>query len=383
MVGDVTQQGAQPLPPLTAIPPDIRSLADYERRAAAHLPPSVWAHIQSGSDDQRSIAANRTQFDQHRFVPRQLCDLRGGSAETILFGQRHASPILLAPVAYHRLAHPMGEVATVSAATALDTTMVVSTLSSQTLEEIATAAVSAGKSLGRTEIPPLWFQLYFQPDRDFSLQLVRRAEAAGYQLLVVTVDAAIKRSDFALPDGVEAANLRDAPRVTHKASAIEGRIVFGTDLVEAAPTWADIAWLRAQTKLPILLKGLLSADDARIAVDTGVDGIIVSNHGGRVLDNLVTPMEALPLMLDAVGGRVPLLLDGGIRRGSDALQALALGAKAVLVGRPQLHALAVAGVPGVAHMLHMLRAELELAMAQSGCATIGQVGPDLLREASR
>ncbi len=372
-----TQAGA-PLPPLTAIPAEIRSLTDYERRARDHLPPEIWAHIQSGADLGKSLVANRAQFDRHRFVPSMLRDLRGGSTALDLFGQRHAAPILLAPVAYHRLAHEAGEIATISAATALDTTMIVSTLASLPIEDIADAARTAAASLGKKAPPPLWFQLYFQPDRDFTLHLVRRAEAAGYGVIVVTVDAAIKRSEFTLPPGVEAVNLRGAPRLTQRASATSGGIVFGTPLADTAPTWSDIDWLRANTRLPIVLKGLLSPEDAKTACAHGADGIIVSNHGGRVLDNLISPLEALPRMIDAVEDDIPFLIDSGFRNGTDIVQALALGARAVLIGRPQLHALAVAGMPGVAHMLHILRAELELAMAQLGCASLNQIGPHIL-----
>lgn len=374
-----TPEASGTRPPLAVIPADIQALRDYERRAPAHMAPDVWRHIQSGAGPETTIAANLAQFDALAIIPRMLRDLRGGSTALTLFGQRHAAPILLAPIAYHRLAHPLGEQATISAATALDTTMAVSTLASMTLEEVARSAREAARELGRTAPPPLWFQLYFQPDRAHTLELVRRAETAGYQVLVVTVDAAIKRAGFTLPPGVDAANLREMPRPSHRADPMGGRIVFGTPLADAAPGWADIAWLRAQTTLPIVLKGLLAPEDAMLALEHGVDGIVVSNHGGRTLDGLVTPMRALPAMVEAVKDRIPLLLDGGVRRGTDVLKALALGATAVLVGRPQLHALAVAGVPGVAHMLHMLRAEFELAMAQAGCASIEAITPDLCR----
>ncbi|SCW94266.1 4-hydroxymandelate oxidase [Sphingobium faniae] len=356
-----------PQPPLTAIPADLQSLADYEQRAEKHMPPDTWRHIQAGAGAETSLAANRAQFDRRHLVPQMLTDMRDGTTEVELFGQRHAAPILLAPVAYHRLAHPQGELATIRAATALDTTMVVSTLSSIPLEEIAGAARAAAAELARAAPPPLWFQLYFQPDRDYTAELVQRAEAAGYQVLVFTVDAAIKRSDFTLPPDVDAANLRRMPRLSQSASLAGGKIVFGTPLLDTAPTWESLAWLRSATKLPIVVKGLLSAQDARLAAEHGADGIIVSNHGGRVLDGLVPPLDALPAMVEAVDDSIPLLLDSGVRHGTDVLKALALGARAVLVGRPQIHALAVAGMAGVAHMLHILRAEFELAMAQTGC----------------
>lgn len=370
---------AGPLPPLTAIPPDLQSLPDYERRAEAHFPPETWRHIQSGAGPESSLAANRAQFDCYRLVPRMLADMRGATTGVDLFGLRHAAPILLAPVAYHRLAHPQGELAAISAATALDTTMVVSTLSSIPLEDIARAARGAATELGRPAPPPLWFQLYFQPDRASTAELVHRAEAAGYQVLVFTVDASVKRSEFALPTGVEAANLRDMPRLSQNASVGGGGIVFGTPLLDAAPTWDSLAWLRALTRLPIVVKGLLSPEDARLARAHGADGIIVSNHGGRVLDGLACPLDMLPAMVEAVEDSLPLLLDSGVRHGTDVVKALALGARGVLIGRPQLHALAVAGVQGVAHLLHILRTELELAMAHAGCASPAAIDSRILR----
>lgn len=366
--------------PLATIPPDIRSLADYEHHAPFHTAPATWAHIQSGSGQERTLAANRQQFDHYQLVPSVLQNLHGGSTAFDLFGTRHASPIMLAPVAYQRMVHPQGEVATVSAAAALDTAMIVSTLSSITLEEIAQAATAASASLAKAHPAPLWFQLYFQPDRQDSLRLVRRAEAAGYRALVVTVDAGIKRSEFMLPAGVHAANLDGMAAISHSTGPINGRIVFGTALADAVPTWGDIDWLRGQTDLPIVLKGVLSPLDAKHALDHGVGGIVVSNHGGRVLDNVVTPLTALPRIVAAVDGRIPVLVDSGFRSGTDILQALALGATAVLIGRPQLHALAVAGVQGMVHTLHILRAELELAMAQVGCSRLDQIGPHLLTE---
>ncbi len=253
---------------------------------------------------------------------------------------------------------------------------VASTLSSVTLEEIAQASRAAAQELGAAPAP-LWFQLYLQEDRADSLALVRRAEAAGYEAIVLTVDAAIKRTTLLLPDDVEAANLRGMARPRQSAQA-GGRILFGTPLADAAPRWDDLAWLRAQTALPLIVKGVMAPDDAIAALGHGVDALIVSNHGGRVLDGMPASLDVLPGIAQAVAGKAPLLLDGGIRRGTDVTKALALGVSAVLVGRPQVHALAVAGVAGVAHMLHILRAELELAMATLGCATVADVTADRL-----
>lgn len=364
-----------PLPALSAIPRDIRSLADYERRAREHMPPASWNYLQDGLGDNLTLGENRAAFDRLSLVPRVLRDLRVGTTQIELLGQRHVAPLLLAPVAYQRIAHPEGELATVRAATAMGIGMILSTLASVTLEEVVAARSAAAAELG-APAAPLWFQLYAQEDRAATLDLIRRADAAGYEAIVLTVDTSVKQSSFALPPGVEAANLR-APRLSQTTQPL-GRILFGTPLLEAAPRWEDLAWLRAQTSLPLLLKGVMAADDARLALDHGIDGLIISNHGGRVLDGMPSALDVLPGIADAVGGRIPLLLDGGVRRGTDIVKALALGASAVLIGRPQVHALAVAGMAGVAHTLLMLRTELELAMAQLGCATVADIEADRL-----
>lgn len=354
-----------------SIPADIQSLADYARHAERLMAPANWRHVQEGSGFGLTLDVDRKAYDRLRLLPRRLADLRGGSTAIDLFGQAHATPILLAPVAYQRLAHDEGELATVRAATALGITMILSTLSSVTLEEVADAAAGTARELGRQPVP-LWFQLYFQDDRAVTLALVRRAEAAGYGAIVFTVDAAVKRAGFQLPPGVEAANLRGLPSPQRQATA-QGAILFATALTELAPRWEDLAWLRGQTRLPLLVKGIVAPDDARIAVEQGADGIIISSHGGRVLDGMPAAIDLLPLVREAVGPSVPLLIDGGVRAGTDVVKALATGAQAVLVGRPQIHALAVAGFTGVAHMLHMLRAELELAMAQIGCRDVPMI----------
>ncbi|GFE73852.1 alpha-hydroxy-acid oxidizing enzyme [Novosphingobium sp. TCA1] len=368
MVRNVTDT---PLPPLTQIPADLRSLADYERRAPAHLAPEVWQHIQEGSGTEQTLRANREVFPRLAFRPRAMAELRGGHSVIELFGRRHAAPLMLAPLAYQRLAHPDGELAAVRAAAALDTGMIVSTLSSVRLEEIAAAAHAFARELGK-QAPPLWFQLYLQPEREHSLALLHRAEAAGYEAIVLTIDAAIKPSGMALPPGVVAANLAGMPQARQTATP-GGRILLGTPLADRAPRWEDLAWLRQETRLPILVKGMVLGEDAARAVDMGADGLIVSNHGGRVLDGLPSALDVIEELAETTEGRVPLLIDGGFRSGTDIVKALALGASSVLIGRPQMHALAVAGMPGMAHALHLLRAELEAAMAQLGCATVADI----------
>lgn len=364
-------------PPLRQIPPELGSLADYARLAQRHTEASAWAHIESGAGQGLTLAHNRAALDRLLLQPEPLADLSQASTALTLLGQPLAWPGLLAPVAYQRLVHPEGELACARAAMAMRTAMAVSTLSSHPMEAIAQAAAAAADELGRRA--PLWFQLYSQPERQHTLALLRHAEDAGYQALMWTVDASIKRSSYPLPAGVEAANLRGLPQTRHNSDLMDEHILFGTPLAAQAPGWDELQWLRGQTRLPLIVKGILSPRAARRAVEMGADALVISNHGGRVLDGVVAPIEALAGIRADVGPQVPLLLDSGVRQGVDIFKALALGANAVMIGRPQLHALAVAGMAGVAHMLHLLRAEFELAMAHMGCARLDQIGPACLR----
>lgn len=361
-------------PPLQSIPPDVVALADYERLARERLSPATWAYIAGGGADELTLRANREAFDRIQLRGRVLGAFPdGGHTRISLFGRTLEHPLLIAPVALHRLAHPDGELATILGAAATQTPMIVSTQASVSLEDIA--RFSHGT--------PLWFQLYLQPDRAVTTSLIRRAEAAGYEALVVTVDAAVngvrnreQRAQFQAPPGVEMVNLRASVSLSSNVSVAGVGLCDG--LLAQAPTWADIAWLRSLTKLPILLKGIMDPADAALALEAGVDGIIVSNHGGRTLDTLPATIDVLPRIAEALNGRVPVLVDGGIRRGTDVLKALALGATAVLVGRPCIHGLATAGAIGVAHTLRILRAELEVAMALTGCATPAQINASIL-----
>lgn len=362
---------APPGPPLDRIPPEVASLADYENLARDRMSEGAWAYLNGGSGDEWTLRENVAAFARLPLRSRVLRDMREASTRISLLGMDLAAPILLAPVAFQKLAHPDGEIATVLAAGALDTTMLVSTQASVAIEEIAAHAGA-----------PLWFQLYIQPDREFTAALVRRAEKAGYRALVVTVDAPVnglrnreQRAGFTLPPGVEAVNLRGMRGLPPPPP---DALLFGTPLIASAPTWGDLAWLRGLTRLPILLKGIVDPEDARRAIDAGIDGIIASNHGGRALDGVRATIDFLPGIVQAAGGVVPVLMDGGVRRGTDVLRALALGASAVLVGRPYVHALAAAGAPGVAHVLRILRAELELAMALTGCTSVSAIDGSVL-----
>ncbi|HEY1080918.1 MAG TPA: alpha-hydroxy acid oxidase [Prosthecobacter sp.] len=362
-----------PLPPLSQIPPEIVALTDYEPLAREHLGEQAWAYFSGGAADEITLRDNRLAYDGLKLIPRVLRDMKEGSTRISLFGQEYAHPVFLAPIAYHRMAHQEGEMATVLGAAALKAGMIVSTRASVPIEDIA-----------RTAQAPLWFQLYIQPDRDFTLQLVRRAEESGYKALVLTVDAPLngirnrlQRARFQMPPGVEAVNLRGMKPLDMRPRQAGENVAFGS-LLNDAPTWADLGWLLQNTRLPVILKGVLSAEDAELAIQQGVAGLIVSNHGGRVLDTTPATLDVLPEITARVQGRVPVLVDGGIRRGTDVLKAMAMGASAVLIGRPYIFGLSVAGAVGVAHVINILRAEFEVAMALTGCATTDQIGPHLL-----
>jgi len=360
--------------PLTHICADVAAVMDYEPLARARMTDSAWAYLQGGAADELTLADNLAAFRRLRLLPRVLNCVADGNTHVTLLGRRHAAPMLLAPVAFQQLAHPEGERATVLAASAMQTGMVVSTQAGIALEVLAQDAQAQDAQ------SPLWFQLYIQPDRDFTRDLVSRAEAAQYQALVVTVDAPVhgarnreQRAGFALPAGMRPVNLDGMRALPAEPVRAGGPSLLQTQLIRHAPTWDDLAWLRGVTKLPILLKGILSPDDAERAVHAGMAGVIVSNHGGRSLDGAPATIDALPAIAHAVARRVPVLLDGGIRRGTDVFKALALGASAVLVGRSFMYGLAAAGAPGVVHVLHMLRTELEIAMVLTGCRTLADI----------
>lgn len=290
-----------------------------------------------------------------------------------MLGQKLQFPILLAPVAYHKLAHPEGELATVRGAGMAGATLVVSTYATVALEDVAKAANG-----------PLWMQLYVHPDRAFTRELVRRAEAAGYAALCLTVDSPVfgtrnreQRAGFALPRGARAENLHALGSTIQATlhSAIGG--VY-SPIVDPSLQWKDVDWLCSFAKLPVVLKGILAPEDARLAVQHGAAAIIVSNHGGRNLDTVPATIEALPGIVEAVQGQIPVLLDGGIRRGTDVLKALALGAKAVLIGRPYAWGLAVGGAAGVAEIVRILRDEFRAAMALCGTSSLDRITREAL-----
>jgi 4-hydroxymandelate oxidase len=297
--------------------------------------------------------------------PRVLVDVSAIDLTTMVMGQPTAAPIVLAPTAFQRLAHPDGELGTARAAAAAGLPMIVSTIATVSLEDIAETGVRR------------WFQLYVLKDRDFTADLVRRAHAAGYEALVVTVDTPVlgrrvrdERNAFTLPDGIEMANLEGSGLPNALGSGLTSHILSRHD---DSVTWDDLAWLRSLAPLPLALKGVLTAEDARLAADAGVEALIVSNHGGRQLDGAPAALDALSEVVEAAGGRVGVRVDGGVRRGVDAVKALALGARAVCVGRPYLWGLATGGEAGVRSVLEFLRDDLALAMALAGRRSVGAI----------
>jgi 4-hydroxymandelate oxidase len=353
------------------------NIADYEALAKSRLEPMAWDYYVGGSDDEVSLRANRSAFERIRLRPRVLVDVGASEMATTAFGAPVALPILVAPTAYQCLAHPEGECATARAAGAAGSLMIASTFATRSLEEIAAAATG-----------PLAFQLYVYRDRAISEALVRRAEAAGYRALVLTVDTprlATRERDvrngFGLPPTLRMANFAD-PAHTAMPGGEAGASALAAHaeaVLDATLTWEALDWLRSISSLPVVVKGVLTGEDAALAVEHGAAAIIVSNHGGRQLDGALATIEALPEVAEAVAGRCEVYLDGGVRRGTDVLKALALGARGVCVGRPILWGLAVAGEDGARHVLELLRAELELAMALAGRPTLAAIDRSLVK----
>ncbi|MDH6131405.1 4-hydroxymandelate oxidase [Kitasatospora sp. MAA4] len=354
----------------------LLSVDEYEAPARGQLPADVWAFLAGGSGSESLIGGARRAWDRIRLRPSVLVDVTRCDPATTLLGGALAAPMGVAPMAYHRLCHPVGEVASARAAGEQGALYIAAMFASRTLEEIAEATSG-----------PYWLQLYWLRQRELLLGLVERAEAAGYGALVLTVDAPRVarrlrdlRHGFALPDHIRAVNLDPSVMAaTHGSRPGESGIArHSREQFDASITWADLGWLRERTRLPLVLKGILTAEDARRAVAHGAAGIVVSNHGGRQLDHAVPSVEALPEIADAVAGQCAILVDGGIRSGVDVLKALALGADAALIGRPVLWGLACGGQAGAAAVLGLLREELTEAMVLSGRPTVGAVDRSLL-----
>jgi isopentenyl diphosphate isomerase/L-lactate dehydrogenase-like FMN-dependent dehydrogenase len=366
------------------LPTDLDAL---EPAARERLEDGPFGYVAGSAGTESTARANREAFERRRLVPRFLCDVAERDLSRTVLGTPMPAPVLLAPIGVQTIVHPEGEVATARAAAGLDVPFVLSTASSYALEEVAAAAGDG----------PRWFQLYWPKHRDVAASLVTRAQAVGFSALVVTLDTfmlAWRPRDLAgaylpflrsegianyLTDPVFRSQLAASPEDDPMAAVVHFLGMFG----DPTKTWADLGWLREQWSGPIALKGVLHPDDARRAADAGMDGVVVSNHGGRQVDGAIASLDALPGVVQAVGDRLEVLLDSGIRGGADVAKALALGARAVLLGRPYVYGLALAGETGVRHVLRSLLAELDLTLALTGCRSLDDLGPDLLAQVTR
>jgi len=355
---------------------DAINLEKLEERAREVLSQMAYDYYATGANDEVTLRENRAAFERITLLPRMLVDVSVRDLGTTVLGEPVSMPILIAPTGFSGLAHPEGEVAATKAAGAAKTMMTLATLSTSSIEEAM--AVATG---------PVWFQLYVFKDRAVTASLVQRAEAAGCKAIMLTIDVPMLgkrerdlRNRFTLPDHLSLKNLLPAGyQQLPNSVAGSGIAAYVASLFDAALTWKDIQWLVGLTKLPVLVKGILRADDALRAIKHGASAVMVSNHGARQLDTTPAAISALPEIVDAVAGAVEVYVDGGIRRGTDVLKALAYGARAVLVGRPILWGLAVGGQAGVKSVLEMLRQEFDLAMALSGCPTLTAITRDLVR----
>ena len=358
---------------------DPVNVFELEAIAREKLSRESYDYYASGAQDEVTLRENRAAYERLSLAYRVLVDVSRRDLTTSVLGQPVAMPILVAPTAFHALATPEGEAATARAAGASGTVMILSTLSNTPVEQVVAAASG-----------PVWFQLYVYRDRRATEGLVRRAEAAGCRALVLTVDAPLLgrrerdvRNRFRLPPGLAVANMLPVGYGEIPPAAADSSLAgYVATLLDSSLSWRDVAWLRSITSLPLLVKGIVRPDDALRAAEAGAAGIVVSNHGGRQLDTSPATIDVLPEIADALAARgldIEVLVDGGVRRGSDVLKALALGARAVLVGRAVLWGLAAGGEAGVALALRFLRDELDLAMALAGAPTLADIGRDLVR----
>lgn len=343
------------------------SVADYERLAEERLDPGPWAYLAGGAGDEWTLRENRAAFERWTFRPRVLCDVSAVSTATTVLGHPIASPVVVAPVAYQQLYHPEGECATARGAAAAGTGIAVSTFSTRSHEEIAAAAPGV----------PQWCQLYVFQDRGFTREHLAGAAAAGCSAVVLTVDTPVlSQRERDLRVGFEVPS--DLP-LPYARSAIGVEALNPADqfaLLDASVSWRDLEWIAGESRLPVVLKGLTTREDAELALEHGAAAIVVSNHGGRQLDGVPATLDSLPEVVEAVANRVEVYLDGGIRRGTDVAKALALGARAVLVGRPPIYGLTAGGEDGVRHVLELLRDELALALSLLGCTSPDELTPE-------
>jgi 4-hydroxymandelate oxidase len=351
----------------------LLNVDDYESAARDRLEASIYDYIAGGAWDEITLKDNRAAYDQWRLRPRAMVGVEHRDLSVSILGDTLSLPIGVAPSSFHKLAHSDGELATVRAAGAAGTMMCVSTMATISLEEIAAAASA-----------PLWFQTYIFKDRNFTTDLAARARAAGYHALVLTVDTPVLgrrerdfRNHFELPPGIEMRNLNLPPAVP--GSYESPMVRFSKEQFDPSLTWRDVEWFVQSVQMPVLVKGILHPEDARLAAQLGVAGLIVSNHGGRQLDGAVATLDALPEIVAATNGtNLDIIVDGGIRRGTDVVKALALGAKMVMLGRPILWGLAVDGEVGARAILDLLRSEFDTTLALIGCPRAVDLNLDYL-----
>ncbi|KAJ2637027.1 hypothetical protein GGF40_002636 [Coemansia sp. RSA 1286] len=361
------------------------SLDDFERHALATLDRNALDYYRSGAQDMHTLRDNQRAFDRIALRPRVLRDVSRIDTTTKLLNHQISSPICIAPTAMQRMAHDSGESATARAAQRTNTCMCLSSWSTTSIEDVALAAPGSA---------PRWMQLYVYKDREATKKLVERAQDSGYEAIALTVDTpflgrrlADIRNKFQLPDHLTMANFADQAKtqvaakanIQNAAENASGLASYVASQIDPTLSWRHVAWVKSVAKIPVLVKGILTAEDAKLAVDAKVDGIIVSNHGGRQLDTVPATIDVLEEVVKAVNGRVPVYLDGGVRRGTDVFKALALGAKAVFLGRPVLWALKYNGEDGVVEMLEMINEEFRLAMALSGCVRVSDINRDHVR----
>ena len=354
-------------------PLDPLDLTALEAAARERLERGVYDYVAGGADDERSVADAEAAWSRLRLRPRVLRDVSEVSRATTVLGSRLPVPLLVAPMAYHRMAHPDGEAASAAGAAAAGAGYILSTQATMTVEEVAETVPDGLR----------WFQVYVVRDRGWTAELVARAAAAGYRALVLTVDVPLLgnrlrdlRNDFRLPTGMAPANAPPAGAARQRELAVD--VLAQAGQFDPGLTPEVIGWLAERSGLPVVVKGVLRGDDALACLDAGAAAVAVSNHGGRQLDTVVATADALAEVAAAVGDRAEVYVDGGIRRGTDVVKALALGARAVLVGRPVLWGLTAAGAAGVERVLSGLAGELQLAMALCGATGLGQLTPDLL-----
>uniref|UniRef100_A0A8C2ZQD3 (S)-2-hydroxy-acid oxidase n=2 Tax=Cyclopterus lumpus TaxID=8103 RepID=A0A8C2ZQD3_CYCLU len=357
-------------------------VADFEVEAKRVLPKAVYDYYRSGADEQHTLADNVAAFNRWRLVPRVLRDVSTVDLSVSVLGHKLSMPVCVAATAMQRMAHPEGETATARACRAVGTGMMLSSWATSTIEEVMSAmTASPGGGV-------MWLQLYIYKDRELTISLVRRAEEAGYKAIFVTVDTPYlgrrrddMRNHFKLPPHLSLSNFSSASLAFSEGNYgnDSGLAVYVAKAIDPSLCWDDITWLKKHTYLPVIVKGVVNGDDAAQAVTYGVDGILVSNHGARQLDGVPATLDVLEEVVQAVQGRCDVYMDGGVRRGTDVLKALALGAKAVFVGRPVLWGLACQGEQGVTEVLELLKGELRLAMALSGCRSVSEVSRSLVR----